>query len=94
MSIKSLIFLDNSAKKQGNKQKKTVLFTVGHENYLALKTTNYVYLKSTNSSVILYKLLTNILFTQLTLIDTDSFRCMMCCKLNMIQVLVILMSTI
>ena len=93
MSIKSHIFLDNSAKKQGNKQK-TVLSTVGHENYLALKTTNYVYLKSTNSSVILYKLLTNILFTQLTLIDTDSFRCMMCCKLNMIQVLVILMSTI
>ena len=36
MSIKSHIFLDNSAKKQGNKQK-TVLSTVGHENYLALK---------------------------------------------------------
>ena len=35
MSIKSHIFLDNSAKKQGNKQK-TVLSTVGHENYLAL----------------------------------------------------------
>ena len=85
MSIKSLIFLDNSAKKQGNKQK-TVLSTVGHENYLALNKKKDFTLFTEDYQFpcdSIYKLLINILFTQLTLIDTVSFRCMMYCKLNM-----------